>query len=397
MSEPTADIHWPRFIVSAYGPTFLSSIGYGTIMPLVALSARELGASIALSALITGLIGIGHIIGDLPASWVCVKLGEKRAIAIACLWDAAWLCFAFFSTSLFGLALAVFAIGLSGAVFGLARQSFVTESVPANFRARALSSLGGVFRVGGFLGPLFGAGIIATWNLSAAYGFAAIMCLFAAGVTMLMPDLPADVKSRRTGPEGGPKLFTVLRAHIRVLATAGVGVLIVMLVRSARQTIVPLWCESLGIDPSHISLIYSLSMGIDMSLFFVGGYIMDRFGRMWAVIPTLTILGLGLASLSLAHSTTAVIIVAAILGFGNGLGAGIVMVLGSDASPDVGRAQFLSGWRLLSDTGAALGPLVLSAITAVFTLGIAAVSLGIVAVAGAGWLGYWTRPSLEKR
>ncbi|MCL2471822.1 MAG: MFS transporter, partial [Propionibacteriaceae bacterium] len=309
------------------------------------------------------------------------------------LWDALWLTVAFLSTSLAVLSVAVFAFGLSGSVFGLARQSYITEAIPMRFRARALSSLGGTFRIGGFLGPLAGAWVIASWNLQAAYGFAAIMSLFAAGVTMSLPDLPVEVQTRRQGTGEGPKLFTILRAHVRTLLTLGVGVLGVGLVRAVRQTVLPLWCESLGLDPSHTSLIYAVSMGIDMSLFFFGGFIMDRFGRMWVAVPSLTILGIGLASLALAHSAIWVIVVACVLGLGNGIGSGIVMTLGSDASPDVGRAQFLSGWRLLGDTGNALGPLLLSAVTTLFTLAAATVSLGAVAVVAAGWLGYWIRNS----
>ena len=384
---------WPRFITSAYGPTFLSSIGYGAVTPLVALSALGLGASVGLSALITGLTGVGQIVGDLPASWVATKLGEKKAIAVACLWDALWLGIAFFATSLPVLSVAVFAFGLSGSVFGLARQSYITEAIPMKYRARALSSLGGTFRIGGFIGPLIGAGIIAIWNLQAAYGFAALMSLLAAGVTMALPDLPQNVLTRRASQEEAPHLFTVLRGYVYTFATLGVGVLGVGLVRAVRQTVLPLWCESLGMNPSHTSLIYAVSMGIDMSLFFLGGFIMDRFGRMWVAVPSMVVLGLGLAGLALAHSTAAVIVVAGVLGIGNGIGSGIIMTLGSDASPDVGRAQFLSGWRLLSDTGNAIGPLLLSAITTAASLAAATVSLGGVGLVGAVWLGYWIRHS----
>jgi len=386
-------IDWPRFVTSAYGPTFLSSIGYGAVTPLVALSALHLGASVGLSALITGLTGIGQIVGDLPASWVATKLGEKKAIALACLWDATWLTVAFFASSLSLLSLAVFCFGLSGSVFGLARQSYITEAMPLRFRARALSSLGGTFRIGGLIGPLAGSAIIATWNLSAAYAFAAIMSLFAAGVTMALPDLPATVTDRRDVHDGSTRLFHILRAHLKVFATLGVGVFCVGFVRAVRQTVLPLWCESLGLSPSQTSLIYAVSMALDVSMFFLGGLIMDRFGRMWVAVPSMVVLGLGLAGLALAHSVWPLIGVAAIIGLGNGIGSGIVMTLGSDASPALGRAQFLSGWRLFGDSGNALGPVALSGITTAASLAVATVSLGVVGLVGAAWLGFWIRHS----
>ena len=53
------------------------------------------------------------------------------------------------------------------------------------------------------------------------------------------------------------------------------------------------------------------------------------------------------------------------------------MTLGADASPVDGRAQFLGGWRLCADVGRAAGPLALSGLTAIMTLGASSVVLGV--------------------
>jgi hypothetical protein len=65
------------------------------------------------------------------------------------------------------------------------------------------------------------------------------------------------------------------------------------------------------------------------------------------------------------------------------------MTLGADASPADGRAQFLGGWRLCADLGRAAGPLALSGLSAIMSLGASAVVLGAGAVVGAGWLRFW--------
>jgi len=383
---------WGRFALSAYGPTTLASVGHGAIAPLIALSALHLGASVELSALITGLSAVGQLVGDLPASWVATKLGEKKAIMAACFWDAAWLVVAFLAGSLPLLCLAVFCFGPAGSVFGLARQSYITEAVPVLYRARALSTLGGAFRIGAFVGPLAGAAIIGHWNLSAAYAFAACMSVVAGIVTLTLPNLPGERARRIRQSSDDAKLWHVLRAHWRVLVTLGTGVLVLALTRSVRQAILPLWCESLGLSASQTSLIYACSMAVDMSLFFVGGTIMDRFGRFWVAVPSMVVLGGGLIALASAHRPATVVAVAIVLGLGNGVGAGIVMTLGSDASPAVGRPQFLSGWRLMGDLGNMAGPLLISGIVRLSaSLAIAAVSLGAVALLGAAWLGHGIR------
>ena len=62
--------------------------------------------------------------------------------------------------SVVGLAVAVAVSGSAYSMFLISRQGFMIEAVPEGFRARALSTMGGAFRVGVFVGPLLGAGLI---------------------------------------------------------------------------------------------------------------------------------------------------------------------------------------------------------------------------------------------
>lgn len=384
MTHSREPIQWGRIAVSAYGPTLLSSIGFGAVSALVPLTALHLGADAATAALIVGLVGLGQLVADLPAGWLAERLGEKRAIVAACLLDAVALVVAFLAASVIVLGLAIFAIGLSGAVFGLARQTYLTEVVPLRYRARALSTLGGTFRVGGLIGPLAGAAIVAVYGLTAAYLFAAAMAVFAAVVTLALPDLPSDIRARAA--ETGPSLLEVLRGHGRILATLGVGALGLMLIRSARVAILPLWAAANGLSPAATNLVYAVSMSFDVALFFLGGSLMDRVGRLAVSAPAMLVMGIGLLLLPLTHSPWAIVAVAALLGLGNGISSGVVMTLGSDASPAAGRTKFLAGWRLVSDTGSSLGPLIISAVTALASLAAACVALGAIGIAGSGWL-----------
>ena len=67
----------------------------------------------------------------------------------------------------------------------------------------------------------------------------------------------------------------------------------------------------------------------------------------------------------------------------------MVMTLGADFSPDVGRAPFLGLWRQLSDTGSTIGPLALSGMTALAGLSAAVVVNAIFGVLAAAMLAYW--------
>lgn len=83
-------------------------------------------------------------------------LGERLSIALACLVDAAIMVVVYLAGSVPVLALAVFIHGTTGSIFGLARQTYITDAIPLRYRARGMSSLGGVLRIGYFIGPLAG-------------------------------------------------------------------------------------------------------------------------------------------------------------------------------------------------------------------------------------------------
>lgn len=385
-TEPPITIR--QLAVTAYLPTMLSSIGFGAVVPLIPLTATSLGAGVELAAFVVALRAIGQLFGDLPAGWIASRIGDKYALVGACILDAIVMGAVVLVPNLWVLALAVLLSGFAGSVFGLARHAYLTEVVPVQWRARAMSTLGGVHRVGFMVGPLAGAALVSLFDLSAGYVFAAAMSVIAAVIIMLLPDTSGPRGAAATSSSApDPSLVSVLRAHSRVLATLGVGVLSLMLIRGARQAIVPLWAEHVGLDAAQTSLIFALSSALDVALFFPGGMIMDRFGRFWVCVPAMIVMGAAFVVLPLSTSAWSVAAVAALLGIGNGTSSGIVMTLGADLSPEVGRTKFLAGWRLFGDFGSTVGPLLISAITLFAPLTAAAVTLGVLSWAGAAWLG----------
>jgi MFS family permease len=292
------------------------------------------------------------------------------------------------SGSLAALAAAVTVLGAAGAVWGLARQAYLTTAVPVRRRARAMSTLGGAGRVGLLVGPLVGAAVIGRWGLDAAYVVHAVSALAACGLVLVTPDL-GHGGAPAAGRGSGPSLPEVVRAHLPVLRTLGTAVLLVGAARASRQAVLPLWGEHVGLDARATSLIFAVSGAVELLLVYPSGTVMDRRGRAAVAVPCMTVLGLALLLLPLAGGATGVLAVAVLMGLGNGMGSGLIMTLGADASPDLGRHHFLGAWRLMVDVGGAGGPVVVSAVTAVAALGPAVAVMGVVTLVGAAALARW--------
>ena len=78
-----------------------------------------------------------------------------------------------------------------------------------------------------------------------------------------------------------------------------------------------------------------------------------------------------------------------LMGFGNGIGSGIVNTLAADTSPAIGRPTLLGIWRELADAGSGVGPVILSAVTALAGLACGIIVSGMVGFAAAAALWAW--------
>ncbi|WP_424936713.1 MULTISPECIES: MFS transporter [Bacteria] len=409
MTDRAASVLW-RFGPMVYLPTLLFSVGEGAVLPLIPVIASGRGADIAAAALIASAIVVGQLCGNLPAGWLVSRIGERYTMVIAGGVSLLGAVASALAPSLALFTAAVFVIGMSAAAFGLARHAFMTTRVPLAFRARALSFLGGSFRLGMFVGPFLAAALLGVFGTPlATLWFFAICLLGLILLVLLGPDPEADA-ARTSGrgssgavsasvEDSGEPVTGSIPAHERagvlrtmwhhrgVLSRLGLAAASLSAVRSARQVILPLWGVSIGLDASSIALVVGVSGAIDFALFYASGQVMDRFGRLWAALPAMLLMGSGFLILSFTHEgQTAVLwfgMIAAVLGVGNGLSSGILLTLGADVAPQDEPAAFLGSWRTLTDAGGAAAPLLFSGVAALSSLAVATGTLGVLGLVGA--------------
>lgn len=374
---------------AAFLPPAVFAVGQGAIAPVIVISATDLGASPAAAALVVASAGLGQIVADVPAGSLVQRFGERPTMIGAALLTVAALVGCIVANHIALFTAAIFVTGMCTAVWLLARQAYVTEVVPYRLRARAMSTLGGVFRIGLFVGPFAGSAMVHWVGLWGAYAVHIVAALIAVGILLVVGDLQIEPVAAPGAAQPRASFGGMLREQRSVFATLGVGVLTVSAIRAVRQVALPLWGQELGLSASAISLIFGISGAVDMVLFYPAGKVMDRFGRMWVAVPSMVVLGLSLILLPLATDAAWLMAIGVIMGIGNGMSAGLVMTLGADLAPPGQRPVFLGIWRVFSDGGNGAGPFVIAGVTAAATLGAGIVAMGVVGLLGAGWLGYW--------
>lgn len=380
-------------------PALLFATGEGAILPIIPLVAHNLGASLAVAGLVSSMVMVGTLVGDIPSGGIVSRLGERMSMVIGAGIALVGIALCLLAPNPWVLLAGVLLIGVATAVFALARHAFMTTHVPLRYRARALSTLGGVFRGGWFMGPLIASGVItATGTPQSAFWIFGAACAAAIVALLLLPD------PERTHDAPGPSvpaaktphhgLFKAIWSHRSVLIRMGTGAALVGAARSARTTLLPLWALSIGLDEASTALIIGIAGGVEFALFYTSGHIMDRWGRLWSVLPCMLGLGSGFLALSFVHDVPArdtwFIAIVMVLSLANGLGSGIVMTLGADLAPAPHPAPFLSAWRFAGDGGQAAAPLIVSLLTALASLSIASAAIGALALLGAGLLGRYT-------
>lgn len=382
-------------LFSVYLPSFFMSICQGSVLLILPLFALDLGASAAIAAIVFSLRGLGNMTVDVPAGYAAARLGDKYTMLVGVGIMAMTGLVASQAESAETLAVAAFLFGGAMSTWLLARLTHISEAVPMHQRGKAISTMAGLQRLGNLIGPV-ASGFVAD-RLGFGYVFAGVSVIAAFSFILVIFSVKDNKKGHHDESPGIVRLVpTILGAHRRTFATAGIAILLLTVLRAGRQLLIPLWGEALGLDPSDIGLIAGAAAAIDMSMFPIAGYVMDNWGRKYAAGSCLAILSLGVLLVPATDTFLTLMFVAMLAGIGNGLGSGINMTLGADFAPARERGEFLGVWRLMGDSGSFAGPVLMGYIANTFVLGTAFTVTAGLGFGGVAIIIFLVKETLQK-
>ena len=378
-----------------YLPTLIMACCSGLIIPILPVYARSFEVSYGIVGWVLAAQGLGTLIFDVPAGVLVRRMGHKRAMLAGISFNIGGILALYWAQSLAEVIVYCLLAGAGSALWTISRHAYIADLIQVGHRGRSIAILGGLGRIGTFVGPALGGFVGAVLGLRIPFLFFAglgVLCLIS--VLAWVKDDGGSVARGRTAYP----LASVFRAHYRSLITAGSGQLCAQLIRAARHAVIPLYgAETLGLELDEVGLIVSLSSAIDMLMFYPAGQIMDRWGRKHAYVPSFIIQSAGMALIPLAGGFSGLLGVSLLIGLGNGLGSGTMMTLGADLAPAEARGEFLGLWRFIGDIGNAGGPMVVGHIADLAGLATAPLIVAGIGLAGAAILGGLVPETLVRR
>lgn len=387
MSQPR--VPWRDLTLTVLIPNLIHGCGQGAAIPVVPLAAVAATGSSAMAAVVAAMLTVGQLLLALPAGSLVGRFGERPAMLVSTAVTGLGGVLAYLTSSLAALIVSALLIGSGTVVFSMARHTWVTVAVPVGVRGRSLSVLAGSTRLGMAAGPFLAA---TAFHLTGDVrsGFLAVV-----GTSLLLAVVVAlvrfpDGERDDIEAEPDPRVLRTMWRHRHLLASLGLTTSVIGTMRSTRRILVPLVGAAVGLDEVAIALAVGVASAIDFSLFYLGGLVTDRWGRLAVAVPTLVAFGLSHLGLALATylsggawwylSSTLVMAMA------NGLSSGIVATMGSDLADPRSPAPFLSSWRLTTDLGASVAPFAVAALAGALSLFVACAAFAVLAAAGAALL-----------
>lgn len=354
------------------------SLGVGMVSVALPLYLEDLDVSYLALSMVLSAVGLGSAVAGVPVGDRISRFGPRAALVAG----AAIIAVTTLGVGLTGNVPVLIALqlltGVGAIAMRIGAQTWVTVTVPTAQRGRLLSALGGLRRFGMFAGPFVAGVLIQAFGFTTTFVLAGCLALIG-----LAPNLRVADPGPGSEPDRVP-LRAVLGTHWRRLLVVASGPVLIMMARRGRTIVLPLIGVELNMTPAEIGLLVSIGAGADLLLFPVAGYLMDRLGRLTAIVPAFSLMAIGLFLLAAADTGTGVVVAGSVIGLGNGLSAGTMLTLGSDLAPEESTSQFLAGFSALQDWGQILGPIVVGWVAATVGLGASAAALGVGLLVGVG-------------
>ena len=281
--------------------TFLGFLDTHLLIPIMALYASTLGASVGIIGIIIGLYSIANTPANILLGRLIDRIGYKVPLITGLIGDALSMFLYSISRSPVHLALVRVFHGTSGGLVGPATMSVTADYSDKTRRGRAMSlygmSLAAATLVGYGLSGIF----VSRLGYQALFLFGAALLMLGVIISLLLPgsNKQSGMPTKTLPDMGFKKIKDLLKR--RELIVAYSSIFAQYFTFGGVVTLLPLHVSNLGMEAFHVGMLLAIFAIMFIIAQLPSGALSDKIGRLTPIIISIS---LGIVSLVILPSVT---------------------------------------------------------------------------------------------
>jgi DHA1 family multidrug resistance protein-like MFS transporter len=346
----------------------VNQLGFGAMVPSLALYAQSFGVAASAIGLAVAAYGLARFATALPAGHLSDRLGRRPTLAIGGLVSAIGNLWCAWASAYPEFIVARFVAGAGAGLILTTGQVVLADISMPERRGRMIAIYQGTFLFAVGIGPFPGGLLAEHYGLAApflAYGtasaLAAIVAWFAVKETR---ELSRSQVRAGDGPR--PPFADQLRM---LLGKAGfVLVSLISLMNAVVRTgglfaIVPMLATALlGLTTGAIGFALMVGSVCGLVAAYPAGSLADRFGRKMVIVPATVMTGVSMLLFCFAPTYAWFVAACIAWGVASSVGGSAPAAYAADSAPPGMNAAAMSTFRMMGDAGYVIGPLALGLI-----------------------------------
>lgn len=347
----------------------VNQLGFGSIVPALALYARSFGVQQSAIGVAIAVYGLARFVVAIPTGQLADRLGRRSALALGGAVTAAGNLLCAWAPDYAAFVAARFVAGAGAALVLTTGQIVLADITTPAYRGRVMAIYQGTFAFAVGIGPLPGGVLAARFGLPAPFlAYAAAGALVAAVAWSQIP----ETRRHRTADLAGPvSALPPFRAQVRLLV-GQVGFVLVSLIsfmNAVARTgglfnVIPVLAQDrLALTTDRIGFGLALASVAGLALVYPSGILVDRHGRKAVIVPATLVAGVSLLLFLLAPSYAWFLAACVAWSIALGVSGAAPAAYAADVAPSGMNAAAMSVYRMLADLGYVVGPIALGLLT----------------------------------
>jgi len=343
----------------------VNQLGFGAMMPSLALYAQSFGVTASAIGLAVAAYGLARFAIAVPAGQLSDWLGRRPTLAIGGLISAVGNLWCGWATSYPEFIIARFVAGAGASLILTTGQVVLADISTPERRGRTIAIYQSTFLFAVGIGPFPGGLLAEHFSLAApfiAYGFASLIATVVAWFAVSETRHLSRASSAGGGVGSVPfaEQMRVLMSKIGFLLVSLISLMNAVVRTGGLFVIIPTLATSrLGLSVSAIGFALMLGSVCGLAAAYPAGWLTDRFGRKAVIVPATLLTGSSMLLFCVAPSYAWFAAACILWGVASSVGGAAPAAYAADSAPPGMNAAAMSTFRMTGDAGYVIGPLAL--------------------------------------